>query len=92
MSLAATRKGGRAVIVGNAPPVLEVDGLALQRGDRSLIGVLMYGLEDFHTAMRSDRRRSPRQHSTADELIARYPLDRIDDAFRDVGRGIPRRP
>ncbi|MEI7759470.1 MAG: alcohol dehydrogenase catalytic domain-containing protein [Thermoleophilia bacterium] len=51
-ALAATRKGGRAVIVGNAPAELEIDGLALQRGDRSLIGVLMYDLSDLTEAMR----------------------------------------
>lgn len=50
-ALAVTRKGGRAVIVGNAPPLLEVDGLELQRGDRSLVGVLMYERADFVTAM-----------------------------------------
>ena len=41
-ALASTRKGGRAVVVGNAPAALQIDGLALQRGDRSLVGVLMY--------------------------------------------------
>lgn len=51
-ALAATRKGGRCVIVGNAPAELELDGLALQRGDRSLIGVLMYDLGDLTEAMR----------------------------------------
>ena len=50
-ALAATRKGGRAVVVGNAPPTIELDGLALQRGDRSLIGVLMYDLGDLVEAM-----------------------------------------
>lgn len=50
-ALSATRKGGRAVVVGNAPPTLELDGLELQRGDRSLVGVLMYERADFVTAM-----------------------------------------
>ena len=50
-ALSATRKGGRAVVVGNAPPNLALDGLELQRGDRSLVGVLMYERADFLTAM-----------------------------------------
>ena len=50
-SLAATRKGGRAVVVGNAPPTIQLDGLALQRGDRSLVGVLMYDKADLVEGM-----------------------------------------
>jgi len=50
-ALAATRKGGRAVVVGNAPATVQIDGLALQRGDRSLIGVLMYDLADLIEGM-----------------------------------------
>lgn len=79
-SLAATRKGGRTVIVGNAPAEIAVDGLALQRGDRSLVGVLMYDLQDFGTAMDliADGLFDPFERSS---LVARYQLDRIDDAF-----------
>jgi L-iditol 2-dehydrogenase len=50
-ALASTRNGGRAVIVGNAPPAVSIDGLALQRGDRSLVGVLMYDPGDLLTGM-----------------------------------------
>jgi threonine dehydrogenase-like Zn-dependent dehydrogenase len=50
-ALASTRKGGRSVVVGNAPPTVQIDGLALQRGDRSLVGVLMYDRRDFVEAM-----------------------------------------
>jgi threonine dehydrogenase-like Zn-dependent dehydrogenase len=49
--LAATRKGGRAVVVGNAPATVAIDGLALQRGDRSLVGVLMYDHADLLDGM-----------------------------------------
>lgn len=85
-ALAATRKGGRTIVVGNAPASLELDGLALQRGERSLIGVLMYDLADFHTAM--DLLASETfANLDANDLIARYSLDRIDDAFRDAKSG-----
>ncbi len=85
-SLASTRKGGTTVVVGNAPAQLAVDGLALQRGDRSLVGVLMYEYGDFRIAMdlaagglfdRLDR----------SSLVARYELDRIDDAFVAANTG-----
>jgi L-iditol 2-dehydrogenase len=84
VALAATRKGGRAVIVGNAPPELTLDGVALQRGDRSLIGVLMYDLADFHEAMRL-LVGGLLDGLPIDGLVARYPLERAADAFRDAG-------
>lgn len=79
-SLAATCKGGRTVIVGNAPAEIVVDGLALQRGDRSLVGVLMYDLRDFATAMDliADGLFDSFDPSS---LVARYDLDRVGDAF-----------
>ena len=79
-ALEGTRKGGRAVVVGNAPPVLEIDGLALQRGDRTLVGVLMYDRSDFHTAM--DLLADGLLDGLAqDALVARYQLERVGDAF-----------
>jgi threonine dehydrogenase-like Zn-dependent dehydrogenase len=83
-ALASTRKGGRTVIVGNAPAVLAVDGLALQRGDRSLIGVLMYDLDDFAVSM-GLLAGGILADIPIDELIARYPLERAEQAFRDAG-------
>jgi L-iditol 2-dehydrogenase len=76
-ALATTRKGGRAVVVGNAPPELRLDGLALQRGDRSLVGVLMYDQGDLVEGM----------HMLADGLLAALPEDALVQAFplEDVG-------
>ena len=51
-ALAVTAKGGRAVLVGLMPAEMDVDGVALQRGERTLVGVQMYLREDFGTAMR----------------------------------------
>jgi len=70
-ALAATRKGGRAVVVGNAPPAIELDGLALQRGDRSLVGVLMYDLGDLVEAM----------EMLADGLLGALPDDAVVQPF-----------
>jgi threonine dehydrogenase-like Zn-dependent dehydrogenase len=79
-ALASTRKGGRAVVVGNAPPSFEVDGLALQRGDRALVGVLMYERSDFIEAMNllADGllRRLPEG-----SLVQRFTLDEVGSAF-----------
>jgi L-iditol 2-dehydrogenase len=85
-ALAATRKGGKTVIVGNAPADLRLDGLALQRGDRSLIGVLMYDLRDFETAMRllAEGLMDPLD---ATSLVARYRLELVGEAFRDAKGG-----
>jgi L-iditol 2-dehydrogenase len=85
-ALAVTRKGGRAVIVGNAPPSVTIDGLALQRGDRSLIGVLMYDLRDFATAM-DHLADGLLDTIPMDELVVRYALERIANAFTDSKTG-----
>lgn len=86
LALACTRKGGRTVVVGNAPAVLTVDGLLLQRGDRSLIGVLMYDIADFGEAMRL-LEQGLLQDLPVDDLIARYTLEQAESAFRDAASG-----
>ena len=85
-AIIATRKGGRTIIVGNAPPMIEIDGLALQRGDRTIIGVLMYDLADFTTAMDllAD---GILDGIPLDEIVTHYTLDRIADAFVDAKSG-----
>ncbi|MGP3991955.1 zinc-dependent alcohol dehydrogenase [Streptomyces sp. 3N207] len=50
-ALAATCRGGRTVLVGISPTELTVDGVALQRGERELVGVQMYQRQDFTRAM-----------------------------------------
>jgi 2-desacetyl-2-hydroxyethyl bacteriochlorophyllide A dehydrogenase len=76
-ALAATRKGGRAVVVGNAPASVQIDGLALQRGDRSLVGVLMYDRADLVEGMQL----------LADGLLAAIPEESVVHPFplEDVG-------
>jgi len=76
-SLAATRKGGRAIVVGNAPASVQIDGLTLQRGDRSLVGVLMYDKADLVEGM----------DMLADGLLGALPEDALVEAFTldDVG-------
>lgn len=50
-ALAVTCRGGRTVLVGISPVELTVDGVALQRGERELVGVQMYQPQDFIRAM-----------------------------------------
>jgi L-iditol 2-dehydrogenase len=79
-ALAATRKGGRAVVVGNAPQALQIDGLDLQRGDRSLVGVLMYEQSDFIGAM--DLLAGGLLAALPESsLVQRFALDDVGTAF-----------
>ena len=79
-ALSATRKGGRAVVVGNAPPTVEIDGLELQRGDRSLVGVLMYERADFIDAM--DLLAGGLLATLPEtSIVQRFTLDDVDSAF-----------
>ena len=79
-ALLATRKGGRAVVVGNAPATFTLDGLALQRGDRSLVGVLMYDRDDLVQGMEmlADGLLSA---LSEDELVQPFALDDVGAAF-----------
>ena len=79
-ALSLTCKGGRVIHVGNGSPELTLDGLLLQRGERSIVGVLMYAREDFETAM----------HLLAsgllaglppEDLVERFTLDQVGDVF-----------
>lgn len=76
-ALAATRKGGRTIVVGNAPATVQIDGLALQRGDRSFVGVLMYDKDDLVEGM----------NLLADGLLSALPDESLVEAFTldDVG-------
>ncbi|MDP9285074.1 MAG: alcohol dehydrogenase catalytic domain-containing protein [Actinomycetota bacterium] len=79
-ALGATRKGGRAVVVGNAPPTMQIDGLALQRGDRSLVGVLMYERTDFIEAM--DLLAGGLLEALPESsVVQRFTLDEVGAAF-----------
>ncbi len=79
-ALAATRKGGRAVVVGNAPASLQIDGLALQRGDRSLVGVLMYDRADLIEAM-AMLAAGLLDPLGEDDIVQPFALDDAGDAF-----------
>jgi L-iditol 2-dehydrogenase len=79
-ALAAARKGGRAVLVGNAPPTVQLDGLALQRGDRSLVGVLMYDRGDLIAGMEM-LAAGLLDALSEDDVVHAYPLEDVGAAF-----------
>jgi L-iditol 2-dehydrogenase len=85
-ALGATRKGGRAVLVGNAPESIQIDGLALQRGDRSLVGVLMYDRNDLLEAM--EMLAAGLLGSLSEEdLVQPYCLEDVGAAFAAAKEG-----
>lgn len=83
-ALASTARGGRAVLVGIAPPELAVDGVALQRGERSLIGVQMYQREDFLEAMSI---LAAGAVEPSPELFEAFELGDVASAFRTLASG-----
>ncbi len=83
-ALELTCKGGRTVLVGLMPTELTINGLSLQRGERSLIGVQQYTREDFGTAMEI---LAAGALPASEELIRRYSLDDVETAFRELQEG-----
>lgn len=51
-AFASLRRGGELILVGMQNGELVFDGVQLQRGERAVVGVQMYTVEDFHQAIR----------------------------------------
>jgi threonine dehydrogenase-like Zn-dependent dehydrogenase len=83
-ALRLTSKGGRVILVGLMPADLTVDGVALQRGERALVGVQQYVREDYGTAMEI---LASGALPAAEELIRSYRLEDVVTAFRDLQEG-----
>ena len=83
-ALAATAKGGRAVLVGLAPERLDVDGVMLQRGERMLIGVQMYERDDFVEAMSI---LASGVIEPSPDLFDEFELGDVSDAFETLRQG-----
>jgi L-iditol 2-dehydrogenase len=80
-ALAITCKGGRAILVGVAPLELAFDGVDLQRGERSVVGVQMYERGDFQHAMRLLAAAVIPGRIEPEQLIGRFELERTQSAF-----------
>jgi L-iditol 2-dehydrogenase len=85
-ALSLTCKGGRVIHVGNGSPELTLDGVFLQRGERSLVGVLMYAREDFLTAMEL-LASGLLDGLPPEDLVQRFTLDRVSDVFHGLKDG-----
>lgn len=83
-ALDSTCKGGRAVLVGIMPLELTVNGMMLQREERTYVGVQMYSREDWITAQRI---LAAGALPDAGDLIRSYPLDEVSGAFAALQAG-----
>jgi len=85
-ALELTCNGGRVVLVGIQPRELAIDGVLLQRGERSLIGVQMYDRDDFKTAM-SMLADGIIPAALVPSLVRSFALEEIAAAFDVLRRG-----
>ena len=83
-ALELTCKGGRTMLVGLMPTAMTINGMLLQRGERSLIGVQQYTRADFTTAMEI---LAAGALPASDDLVRRYALDDVDAAFAQLQQG-----
>lgn len=87
-ALAAVRPGGTVVLVGVQSGGLGLDGVALQRGERSVVGVQLYTGRDFGRAMELLAHDPTfRDHLPADDLIRRNPLADAASVFDRLANG-----
>jgi threonine dehydrogenase-like Zn-dependent dehydrogenase len=87
LGLQATRKGGKVVLVGVEPEQLTVHGPSLQREERSLIGVQMYGKADFQIAAELLASGLIPDGVAATDLFSQFRLDQVGEAFRLMRAG-----
>lgn len=79
-ALDATCKGGRVILAGIQPENMTIDGVTLQRGERSLVGVQMYRESDFIESMDILS-----QGIVSPKLVSHhFPLDHAAEAFDTV--------
>lgn len=81
LGLEVTRKGGKVVLVGVEPERLVLSGPAMQRQERSVIGVQMYRREDFATSAALLHDGIIPANVPSDRLFLTFPLDRSAEAF-----------
>jgi threonine dehydrogenase-like Zn-dependent dehydrogenase len=88
LALRCTAPGGRAVLVGVPPREIGVDSIVLQRGDRSLVGSMMYSRAEFERAMELLGEGAIPDSAMADGLVRRtFPLERVTEAFATLANG-----
>ncbi|MFH5879142.1 zinc-binding dehydrogenase [Arthrobacter sp. NA-172] len=87
LGLGVTRRGGRVVLVGVEPERLILDGPAMQRQERSVIGVQMYRRDDFMTAARLLTNGLIPPTTKPEQLFRVFPLSETAEAFRQMLTG-----
>lgn len=74
--------GGRLVLIGVPPLQITLDSVVLQRGERDLLGAMMYSRREFGTAMDLlAELEVPVRALRAGLLRETFPLDRVGEAF-----------
>lgn len=90
LALELSRPGGRVVLVGVAASELTLDGIALQRQERMIVGSHMYDRCDIETSF--DLLASgvlPEDPGHLSLLIEEYPLDGAQEALSKLAEGRP---
>jgi (R,R)-butanediol dehydrogenase/meso-butanediol dehydrogenase/diacetyl reductase len=84
IALAAVRPGGRVVLVGIAPRALELDGVLVQRQERSITGSNLYTRDDFRRSFDYlSQGILPDDDESLDLFIDPRRLGNVADAFDD---------
>ncbi|RBM14108.1 hypothetical protein DI005_29975 [Prauserella sp. PE36] len=86
-SLGAVRPGGTVVLVGVQHGAFSLDGVALQRGERAVLGVQLYVLADFTEAMRL-LAGEPLFSGLPESLIRRNAVGDVAEVFDRLARGV----
>jgi L-iditol 2-dehydrogenase len=86
-ALGAVRPGGTVVLVGVLHDTLELDGVALQRRERAVVGVQLYVLADFTEAMHLLASEPLFSGLPANRLIRRNAVHDVQDVFDRLARG-----
>lgn len=86
-ALSAVHAGGAVVLVGVQSGALQFDGVALQRGERSVIGVQLYTRADFDHGMEMLANVPGLRDLPSDELIRRNPVRDVSTVFARMAAG-----
>jgi len=80
-ALRCVRPGGSVVLVGIQSGQVTVDGMALQRGERAILGTQMYTPEDFAHSLRLLANEPLFSGLPAERLVRRHPAAKAPAVF-----------
>lgn len=86
-AVSAVHAGGTVVLVGVQSGTIQLDGVALQRGERSVLGVQLYTRADFDHGMELLANAPGLCDLPSDELIRRNPVCDVATVFARMAAG-----